>query len=157
MSTTNPNSSAESREYVTVLIGGQLFGLSIDRIHDVFVPLNMTPVPLAQREIAGVLNLRGRIVTAIDMRRRLGLGDRDDAGHSMAVGIDTDGESFGLIVDKVGEVMCLPLAELETTPANLDRTWSGLSSGIFRLEGQLLVILDVDRVLRLGGEASVAA
>ncbi|MCB1476751.1 MAG: purine-binding chemotaxis protein CheW [Rhodobiaceae bacterium] len=157
MSATITKVSGESREYVTVKIAGQLFGLAIDRIHDVFAPVNMTPVPLAQREIAGVLNLRGRIVTAIDMRRRLGLPDRDDAGTSMAVGIDANGESFGLIVDNVGEVMRLALAELESAPANLDKTWSGLAAGIYRLEGQLLVILDVDRVLRLGGEASAAA
>ena len=61
-------------EFVTVIIGGQLFGMPISRVQDVFMPEQLTRVPLSQREIAGVLNLRGRIVTAIDMRCRLGLG-----------------------------------------------------------------------------------
>ena len=65
-------------EYVTVMIGEQLFGLPIERVHDVFMPGHLTPVPLASEEIAGVLNLRGRIVTAIDMRCRLGLPKRED-------------------------------------------------------------------------------
>ncbi|MGE0230498.1 MAG: chemotaxis protein CheW [Flavobacteriaceae bacterium] len=147
----------DHREYVTVEVGGQLFGLAIDRIHDVFAPVNMTPVPLAPREIAGILNLRGRIVTAIDLRVRLGLPDREDAGRKMAVGIDVNSESFGLIVDKVGEVMRLPLSGVESVPANLDRPWSALTAGIYRLERRLLVILNIDRVLRLSNETSAAA
>ena len=66
-------------EYVTAMIGGQLFGLPIVRVQDVFIPERLTRVPLAPPEIAGMLNLRGRIVTLIDMRRRFGLGERDDA------------------------------------------------------------------------------
>ena len=74
----NDNAAGEQLiEYVTAMIGGQLFGLPISRVQDVFMPDRMTRVPLAPPEIAGVLNLRGRIVTAIDMRRRLGLPPRD--------------------------------------------------------------------------------
>ena len=75
-------------EYVTAVIGGQLFGLPISRVQDVFMPERLTRVPLAAPEIAGVLNLRGRIVTAIDMRRRLGLPPREDGRPPMAVGIE---------------------------------------------------------------------
>ncbi|ODN68857.1 Chemotaxis protein CheW [Methylobrevis pamukkalensis] len=71
--------ASDSIQFVTVVIGGQLFGLPIHKVHDVFVPESMTRVPLAQPEIAGVLNLRGRIVTAINMRRRLGLPLREGA------------------------------------------------------------------------------
>ena len=76
------------REYVTALIGGQLFGLPILRVQDVFAPERLTKVPLAPPEIAGVLNLRGRIVTLIDMRRRLGLGQRENESTAMAVGVE---------------------------------------------------------------------
>ena len=68
------------KEYVTAMIGGQLFGLPILRVQDVFMPERMTRLPLAPPEIAGVTNLRGRIVTMIDMRRRLGLDKREDDG-----------------------------------------------------------------------------
>ena len=84
-------------EYVTTMIGGQLFGLPISRVQDVFMPERLTRVPLASSEIAGVLNLRGRIVTAIDMRSRLGLPKNEDGKPPMAVGIELRGESFGLL------------------------------------------------------------
>ena len=67
-------------EYVTAMIGGQLFGLPISRVQDVFMPERMTRVPLSSDDVAGVLNLRGRIVTAIDMRARLGLPKNEDEG-----------------------------------------------------------------------------
>src|SRR5207244_1594671 len=86
-------------EYVTAMIGGQLFGLPISRVQDVFMPERLTRVPLSSREIAGVLNLRGRIVTVIDMRARLGLEKADDGKPPMAVGVDLRGESYGLLVD----------------------------------------------------------
>lgn len=133
-------------EYVTVTIGHQLFGLPIARVQDVFTPGRMTRVPLAPPEIAGVLNLRGRIVTAIDMRRRLDLRERNAGSEPMAVGIEIGGESYGLIVDAVGEVMKLP-QEHEPVPVNLDARLAGVASGIHRLDGHLLVVLDVDRVL----------
>lgn len=137
----------ETREYITVVIGSQLFGLPINDVHDVFNPDGMTPVPMAPSEIAGVLNLRGRIVTAIDMRFRLGLEPRPDNEQPMAVGIDHKGESYGLLIDKVGEVMALPLAATEPNPANLDPRWAQVSLGVERLDGRLMVILDVEKVL----------
>lgn len=146
---------AESTQYVTVLIGGQLFGLPIERVHDVFVPDSITRVPLSRPEIAGVLNLRGRIVTAIDMRRRLHLPMRTDGGTAMAVGIEHKGESYGLLIDNVGEVLDLPASGRESNPVNLDGRWAAISGGVHRLDGQLMVILDVDRVL--GGMAEALA
>src|SRR6516165_4513157 len=92
-------------KYVTVTLDGQLFGLPISRVQDVFMPDRLTRVPLAPPEIAGVLNLRGRIVTAVDMRCRLGLPRRDDGRPAMAVGIESKGESYGLLIDAVGEVL----------------------------------------------------
>lgn len=78
-------------EYVTAMIGGQLFGLPISRVQDVFMPERMTRVPLASDDVAGVLNLRGRIVTAIDMRARLGLPKNADQTELMAIGVDLRG------------------------------------------------------------------
>jgi purine-binding chemotaxis protein CheW len=143
-------------EYVTVLIAQQMFGLPIHRVQDVFMPDTMTRVPLAPVEIAGVLNLRGRIVTAIDMRRRLAMPDRAVAGPLYAVGVEHKGESFGLLIDSVGEVLNLPASGLEPNPVNLDARWVGMSAGVYRLQGQLMVVLDVDRVLALDVEAMAA-
>lgn len=140
--------SKDVTQYVTVYIADQLFGLPISRVHDVFMPDAMTPVPLSAKEIAGVLNLRGRIVTAIDMRWKLDLPPAEAGLNRMAVGIDYRGESYGLIIDKVGEVLNLPMAEREPNPVNLDPRWAAISAGVHRLEGRLMVILDVDSVLR---------
>ncbi len=143
-------------EFVTFTIAGQLFGLQIERVQDVFKPVNMTRVPLAGAEIAGVLNLRGRIVTAIDMRNRLEVKKRQSPDALMAIGIEAKGELFGLLVDAVGEVLKLSNTQREPNPVNLDRKLAALSAGIYRLDGQLLVVLDVDRVLDLRGEAVAA-
>lgn len=143
-------------EFVTFTIAGQLFGLSIARVQDVFKPTRITRVPLAGAEIAGVLNLRGRIMTAIDMRRRLDAKRHDTSDAPMAIGIETKGESFGLLVDAVGEVLKLPQADREPNPVNLDRKLAALSAGVYRLDAQLLIALDVDRVLDLRGEAAAA-
>jgi purine-binding chemotaxis protein CheW len=147
---------ANQIEYVTVMIGGQLFGLPISRVQDVFMPERITRVPLAPPEIAGVLNLRGRIVTTVDMRRRLGLPPRTDNKPSMAVGIELKGESYGLMIDTVGEVLRLGEATLEANPVNLDPRLSRVSAGVHRLDGQLMVILNVDHVLNGSAEALAA-
>jgi len=143
-------------EYVTVTIGDQLFGLPISRVQDVFIPDRLTKVPLAPPEVAGVLNLRGRIVTAIDMRSRLDLDKRAEGQPVMAIGIDLRGESYGLLVDAVGEVLKFPNSACEAKPANLDGRWARVASGVIRLEGQLLVVLDVDRVLDMRKRAAAA-
>ncbi|ETR76763.1 chemotaxis protein CheW [Afipia sp. P52-10] len=143
-------------EYVTAMIGGQLFGLPIARVQDVFMPERLTRVPLASADVAGVLNLRGRIVTAIDMRARLGLPKRDDGASSMAVGVDMRGESYGLLIDTIGEVLKLADGGCEVNPVNMDPRMAKMSSGVHRLDGHLMVVLDVDRILDMPSDAMAA-
>jgi purine-binding chemotaxis protein CheW len=150
------NDSPDFTEYVTFTLAGQIFGLPIERVQEVFRPSRITRVPLAGMQIAGVLNLRGRIVTAIDMRSRLDLPPRSEGAAQMAIGIELGAESFGLLVDALGEVFKLPDGERESNPVNLDRKLARVSAGVYRLDGQLLVILDVDRVLDLAPEAIAA-
>ena len=136
-----------SEEYITVVIAGQLFGLPILEVQDVFMPETITSVPLSAKEIEGVLNLRGRIVTAINMRRRLGVKEAKAGQEIMAVGIEYKEESYGLIIDDVGEVLKLDMKNFEANPSNLDPKWASVSAGVFRLEKELLVVLDVVKVL----------
>src|SRR5712675_2293576 len=150
------NTSEPVTEYVTVTIGDHLFGLPISRVQDVFVPDRLTRVPLAPAEVAGILNLRGRVVTAIDMRSRLDFGEREPGTPVMAIGIELKGESYGLLVDAVGEVMRLHNSACEPKPTNLDPRLSRVAAGIYRLEGQLMVVLDVDRVLDIRNGAVAA-
>ena len=147
------NAQQDLKEYVTAMIGGQLFGLPILRVQDVFHPERLTRVPLAPPEIAGVLNLRGRIVTLIDMRRCLGLERREDDALAMAIGVESGGESYGLLIDSVGEVLQLDDGAREPNPINLDSRLARVSAGIHRLDGRLLMMVDIDRVLDIGGKA----
>ncbi len=157
-STPSGNVKATSRqmEFVTVTVAGQLLGLPISRVHDVFVVSEMTTVPLAPGEIAGLLNLRGRVVTAVSLRRRRGLGDVTDAGRRMAVGLENQGEAYGLLVDDVGEVLKLDPDEMQPNPVHMDRGWVGLSQGVHQLRDQLLIVLDVDAVLAFETEREAA-
>jgi purine-binding chemotaxis protein CheW len=144
-------------EYVTAVVGGQRFGLPILRVQDVFVPERLTLVPLAPPDVAGLINLRGRIVTLIDLRSRLGLGAAPAGDEPpMAIGIEWRGESYGLLVDNVGEVLKLDDNRREANPVNLDSRLAELSTGIHRLDDQLLVLIDVDRVLNLTEKAKAA-
>ena len=156
MAIANDSTAGLLTEYVTVTIGDHMFGLPIFRVQDVFVPVGLTRVPLAPPEVAGILNLRGRVVTAIDMRSRLDFGEREPGTPVMAIGIELKGESYGLLVDAVGEVMQLHNSACEAKPANLDPRLSRVAAGIYRLEGQLMVVLDVDRVLDIRNGAVAA-
>ncbi len=143
-------------EYVTVMVEDQIFGLPIDRVHDVFIASALTDVPLSPSEIVGLLNLRGRVVTAMCLRRRLGLPDRGEDGRNMAVGLEQKGESYGLLVDQVGEVMKLTADTHEPNPVHMDPRWVKLSRGVHRLDDKLLIILDVDAVLSLEMQSQAA-
>ena len=133
--------------FVTVVTAGQLFGLRLEHVRDVFVPQGLSSVPLAPPEVAGLLNLRGRIVTAIDLRRRLGLPPREESGPTVAVGIEQRGELYGLVADKVGDVLWLEPSHYEANPTNLAPRWAQVCSGVYRLDGKILVVLDVEKVL----------
>jgi purine-binding chemotaxis protein CheW len=132
-------------QFVTVFVAGQMFGLPILHVRDVFIVSDVTPVPLAPASVAGLFNLRGRVMTMLSMRAMLGYERSDEKGtESTAIGIEWRGESFGLLVDRVGEVMSLSSTNRESNPINLDRRWGKLSAGVHRLENQLLIELSLD-------------
>lgn len=140
-------SSDEQSQYVSIVIADQTFGIPVLIVHDVLGPQRITRIPLAPPEVAGSLNLRGRIVTAIDVRLRLGLEKRPTDEPGMSVVVEHSGEFYSLMVDGVGEVLTLSGAGFERNPATLDPRWREISIGIYRLDNQLLVVLDVDRLL----------
>ncbi len=146
--------SGATTEYVTMEIAGQLFGVPIVLVEDVFFPQSITPVPLSPDEVAGILNLRGKIVTAICMRTRLGLPATENLEGAMAIGVAHQNETYGLIIDKIGEVLRLPCEGLEATPSNLDSHWRMIAGGVHKLDGRLMVVLDVTKVLETGLQAA---
>jgi purine-binding chemotaxis protein CheW len=142
-----------AHEFVSVIVGGQLFGIPVLQVQDVLGPQRLTRIPLSPVEIAGSLNLRGRIVTAIDLRTRLGLPPAADGKPGMSVVVDNGGELYSFVVDSVGEVLSLTDG-FEHSPSTLDPLWREVSAGIYRLDGMLLVILDVARLLDLSARAA---
>lgn len=135
-----------AEDFVTFTIAGQLFGIPVLKVQDVLAAYNITRIPLAPPEIAGSLNLRGRIVTAMDVRLRLGLPPKEEKG-SMSIVAEHDGELYSLMVDSVGEVLALKADDYERNPPTLDPKFRDYSDGIYRLDGKLLVVLDVNRLL----------
>ena len=144
---TEEQSSGGSMDFVTMTIANQLFGIPVLQVQDVLGHQRITRIPLAPPEVAGSLNLRGRIVTAIDVRLRLGLPGRDKGKPEMSIVVDLRGELYSLIVDAVGEVLSLSTDDFERNPATLDARWREVSTGIYRLNNQLMVVLDVSRLL----------
>jgi purine-binding chemotaxis protein CheW len=145
-----PIGSEDHRDYVTMSIGSQMFGIPVLTVQDILGPQKITRIPLAPPEVAGSLNLRGRIVTALDVRLRLGLAPRAEGEPAMSVVVDHRGESYSLLVDQVGEVLSLKSSDYERNPPTLDARWREFSDGIYRLNGQLLVVLHVAQLLQLG-------
>jgi purine-binding chemotaxis protein CheW len=139
-------SMSGEQQFVTVRVGGSLFGLPIAAVHEVFVPEHVTRVPLAPPEVKGILNLRGRIVTTIDLRHLLGF-EPVEAKDRTAVGIEYKNEFFGLVIDEVGEVLSLDTAARKPVPLNLEARWAEIVSGVHYVGGELLLVLDVEQAL----------
>jgi purine-binding chemotaxis protein CheW len=139
--------AGEVVSFVTATIADQLFGIPIGRAHDVFNVRTVTPVPLSPPDIVGLMNLRGRVVTALDIRQRLGFSPASLEAGAMAIGIESGGDAFGLVVDRIGEIVTVDGAALDENPVHLDPAWAGLSRGVYRLDTELLVVLDVDAIL----------
>ena len=139
--------SDDLENFVTFTIKDQMFGIPVLQVQDILTPDTIASVPLAPPEVKGSINLRGRIVTVIDVRVRLGLEKREDATESMGVTIEHNHELYTLLVDKVCDVIGLSNDLYESNPGTLDSLWREFASGVFRLEGKLMVVLDVERLL----------
>lgn len=139
-----------AEDYVTFVIADQLFGIPVLKVQDVLSSHRITRIPLAPPEIAGSLNLRGRIVTAFDVRQRLGLAIRDGENGGRSIVVENESELYSLMVDTVGEVLSLAANDYERNPPTLDPRIRAYSNGIYRLNDQLLVVLDVNALLDYG-------
>lgn len=135
------------KEYLSIHINDQMFGIPILQVQDVLGEQKITQIPLASSAIAGSLNLRGRIVTAIDVRKCLGLPRTETTSKDMSVVVEHNGELYSLIIDSIGDVLSLKIKDFEKNPATLDPLWRDISQGIFRLENNLLVVLDIPKLL----------
>jgi purine-binding chemotaxis protein CheW len=141
---------AAAQVFLTLTVADTLCGVPVLSVRDVLTAQAITRIPLAPAEVAGSLNLRGRIVTAIDLRRRLGLPPRAGDAAGMSVVVERDGELYSLLVDEVGDVVPLPRTGRAAKPPTLDPLWREVAADVHRLEDRLVILLDVERVLAIG-------
>lgn len=133
----------------TFTVAETLLGLEVEHVQEVIRFHEMARVPLAADTIEGLINLRGQIVTAIDMRRRFGLPPREDGALPMNVVLTPIHGSVSLLVDEIGDVLDLNEESMEAPPATLDPAFQDLIRGVYKLDGQLLLVLDAVRAIAL--------
>jgi purine-binding chemotaxis protein CheW len=143
------NGDNANAEYLSLCVGGQWFGIPVLKVQDVLARLRVAPIPLSPPEVAGSINLRGRIVTVVDMRVKLGLGPAPEDVESMSVVVEYRDEAYSVLVDEVGEVLQLRESDYEPTPATLEQPWRDLCIGLYRLDENLLLVLDIERFIGL--------
>jgi purine-binding chemotaxis protein CheW len=137
----------ETNQFVTMTIGNQIFAVSVDYIVDVLATQKINKIPLANKEIIGSLNLRGRIVTALDISILLDMDEKIDLEKNMCIVVEYDNELFSLIVDKVRDVVSIPKDLLMKNPDNLNHLWQEISLGIFPMDKELVVVLDINKLM----------
>jgi len=143
-------------DVVAIRIGNQDFGVPVMEVRDVLRRQHLTPVPLAPRAIAGLLNLRGRIVTAIDLRARFGLPPQAAGSDATHVVVENSSELYALVVDSVGDVFHVDERRLEAVPLGLDPGWRAVASAVYPTEAGLIVLLDIARLLDIAPRGAVS-
>jgi purine-binding chemotaxis protein CheW len=150
-------SSDASRQVCTFRLDGVLFGVDVRKVQEVLRAQEMTRIPLAPHEVRGLINLRGQIVTAIDLRARLGLPARDeDAPPPMNVVVQTEDGATSLLVDEIGDVVEVDEATFERPPETLARRARELVRGVYKLQRQLLLLLDTERAIAVSSPAATS-
>jgi len=137
------------QQYCTFTIQNSLYGVEVEQVQEVIRHQNMTIVPMAPHEIAGLINLRGQIVTAIDLRRRLGVADRDAGALPMNVVVRTNDGAVSLLVDEIGDVVEVEADELEQPPDSIDHSHRDLLRGVCKLKGNLLLVLNTQQAVNI--------
>ena len=142
---------ADAHQFCTFYLDGHYFGLDVLQVQEIIRYQEMTRVPLAPAVVRGLINLRGQIVTAIDLRRRLDLSDRPADQLPLNVVVRTDDGAVSLLVDEIGDVLEVPDELFERPPETLKGTARELIRGAYKLPDRLLLILDAERTVDVTG------
>ena len=140
----------ETQQFCTFKVDDFYFGVEVDKVQEVLRSQEMTRVPLAAPVVSGLINLRGQIVTAICLRRRLALGERSGKRPPMSVIVRTDEGAISLLVDEIGEVLTVSGDAAESPPDTLDAAGRELITRVYKLPNRLLLILDTDKAVSIG-------
>ncbi|MFQ5506953.1 MAG: chemotaxis protein CheW [Planctomycetota bacterium] len=142
---------SEQRQFCTFFLDDLFFGVNVLHVQEVIRYQDMTPVPLAPQVVGGLINLRGQIVTAIDLRRQLGLAERAPDQLPMNVVASNEEGVVSLLVDEIGDVLEVDQDDFEKPPETLAESVRGVISGVYKLQDRLLLVLDTNRVVHVGG------
>lgn len=142
---------SDKRTYASCRVGHLLVGVDVDAVQEVTAGGELTPVPLASPVVSGLLNLRGQIVTAIDLRRSLQLADRPAGQPPINLILRADGGSVGLVVDSVGDVLDVREEDFEEPPGTVRGHLQDLITGVYKLDCGLLLVLNTERVMEESG------
>jgi purine-binding chemotaxis protein CheW len=145
-----------SQQFCTFLLEGNLFGVPVPQVQEVIRFHEMTSVPLAPEVVEGIINLRGQIVVAIDLRRRLALATRPDGAVPMNVVVRTADGAVSLLVDEIGDVIEVEQSSFEVPPETLQGSVRSMILGVHKLDGKLLHVLDTERACQIRGGESIA-
>jgi len=139
-----------SQQFCTFLLDRYLFGVPVPQVQEVIRSQPMTPVPLAPPAVQGLINLRGQIVLAIDLRRRLSFGERAQGELPVNVVVRTPDGAVSLLVDEIGDVIEVEESTFEVPPETLDHSVRATIFGVYKLDGRLLHVLDKDKACQVG-------
>ena len=145
----NPTATTarRTRQLATFWLDGHLYGLEVEHVQEVLRAQSLTRVPQAPRAVAGLLNLRGQVVTAIELREKLGLPPRPEDTTAILIVVRLGGEVVSLLVDTIGDVVDVADGDFELPPDTLDGAVRELIRGAYKLDGQLLLAFDVHRAV----------
>jgi purine-binding chemotaxis protein CheW len=138
-----------SQQFCTFVLQREFFGVPVQQVQEVIRYQEMTRVPLASAVVSGLINLRGQIVTAIDLRRCLGMADRSDRRLPMNVVVRTGDGPVSLLVDDIGDVIEVSADAFEPTPPTMPRQLKDMVEGVYKLDGRLLLVLNTERALQI--------
>ena len=147
--------SDDPRKYCTFFVEDHCFGVDVNQVQELIPSQTIKPIPHAPLIVRGLINLRGQIVTAIDLRRALGFSEMAKIDESLHVIAYTQDEKISLLVDRIGEVVELSAQECEATPETVARSFNRMLESIYKLDDRLLLILNVNKVA--AAEADMAA
>jgi len=143
---------SDRKQFCTLRVGDLLLGIEVGKVQEILRGTSIMPVPLAPPKIRGLINLRGQIVTAIDLRRRVGLDDAGDQATLTTIVLGTAEEPLALVVDAVGDVVEVRNDAFEAPPDTLKGDSRKLIEGAYKLERELLLVVDLSVVLDLKGD-----
>ncbi len=143
----NDNQEVETNQFVTFLIAGEVYGVEVLRVQEIIGMTGITHVPNSMHFMKGVINLRGTVVPVVDMRLRFEMEEKDYDNFTVILIVEVKGYMIGMIVDSVADVVDIPVKNIQDTPHFSASIQTDYIKGIGRIDEDLVIVLDVDRIL----------